>query len=65
MAKKLGMTIAEIVETKKVSESQVRRRLKGVRAVGTVDGYQGRHVKVYSKEQIAAAFPKAKKGKKA
>lgn len=57
MARKMTLlTVAEIALRKGVSESTVRRALKGVPIAGTVDGYNGRFVGGYSKEQIAAAW---------
>ncbi len=57
-------TIAEIAGQKSVSETTALRRMRGVDPAVMVDGYNGRRVRAYSKEQVQAAFPKAaKKGK--
>ena len=57
-------TVEAIAKSKGISDTGVRRALKGVTPADHVDGYNGRKVAAYSKEQVAAAFP-VKKGRKA
>jgi hypothetical protein len=56
-------TIAEIVARQGVSESQALRRMKAIKTATMVYGYNGRQVRAWSKEQVAAAFPKKSKAK--
>jgi predicted transcriptional regulator len=59
--KTAAYTVAEIAKQQGKSESTVLRALRGVEPADYKDGYNGRKVAAYSKEQIAAAFPKVAK----
>jgi|WetSurMetagenome_2_1015567.scaffolds.fasta_scaffold613887_2 hypothetical protein len=59
--KAAAYTVAEIAEQKGKSASTVLRAIRGLEPAAYKDGYNGRKVAAYSKEQIAAAFPKVAK----
>jgi predicted transcriptional regulator len=59
--KAAAYTVAEIAKQQGKSESMVLRALRGVEPACYEDGYNGRKVAAYSKEQIATAFPKVAK----
>jgi hypothetical protein len=59
--KAAAYTVAEIAKQQGKSESTVLRALRDIEPADMFDGYNGRQVRAYSREQIATAFPKAAK----